>query len=81
MGGPICAEYGYRYHKTEYIELVIKQILLMIEKTRDEETGLLYHAWDESRSEPLADKETGCSPEFWGRSVGWVPVAITDRCV
>lgn len=78
MGGPICAEYGYRYHKTEYIELVIKQILLMIEKTRDEETGLLYHAWDESRSEPWADKETGCSPEFWGRSVGWVPVAITD---
>ena len=33
MGGPICAEYGYRYHKPEYTELVIKQILLMISKT------------------------------------------------
>lgn len=78
MGGPICAEYGYRYHKPEYTELVIKQILLMISKTRDSRTGLLYHAWDESRSEVWADKETGCSPEFWGRSVGWVPVAILD---
>ncbi|WP_270816238.1 glycoside hydrolase family 88/105 protein [Hungatella effluvii] len=78
MGGPICAEYGYRYNKPEYTELVIKQILLMILKTRDSRTGLLYHAWDESRSENWANKETGCSPEFWGRSVGWVPVAILD---
>lgn len=78
MGGPICAEYGYRYHKPEYTELVIRQIKLMIAKTRDAETGLLYHAWDEMKSETWADPNTGCSAEFWGRSVGWVPVAILD---
>ena len=78
MGGPICAEYGKRYNKQKYTELVIKQVLLMFEKTKDEKTGLLYHAWDKSREQDWADKETGLSPEFWGRSVGWVPVAVLD---
>ena len=26
-----------------------------------------------------AGKETGCSPEFWGRAMGWVPVALLDE--
>lgn len=26
-----------------------------------------------------ADPETGCSPEFWGRAMGWVPVALLDE--
>lgn len=25
-----------------------------------------------------ADPETGCSSEFWGRAMGWVPVALLD---
>lgn len=78
MGGPICAEYGKRYHKPEYIDLIARQVRLMFEKTRDQKTGLLYHAWDGSKKAPWADKETGLSPEFWGRSIGWVPVAVLD---
>lgn len=26
-----------------------------------------------------ADPETGCSSEFWGRAMGWVPVALLDE--
>ena len=36
-------------------------------------------AWDCSHREDWADQETGLSHEFWGRSIGWVPVAILDE--
>ena len=79
MAGPISAEYAFRFHKEEYLNLAIEQALLMEKKTRDEKTGLWYHAYDCSRKMPWADKETGLAPEFWGRSIGWVPVAIMDE--
>lgn len=79
MAGPISAEYGNRFEKPEYQEIAIDQALLMQEKTRDEKTGLWYHAWDCSKKEGWADKQTGLSPEFWGRSIGWVPVAVLDE--
>lgn len=78
MGGPICAEYAFRFHQPEYLELVIEQALLMEKMTRDEKTGLWYHAYDASRKMSWADPETGLSSEFWGRSIGWVPVAVLD---
>lgn len=78
MGGPIGAEYGACFDAPEYFDLVAEQVLLMEQATKDERTGLLYHAWDSSRAEPWADKETGLSAEFWGRSIGWVPVAVLD---
>ena len=78
MGGPICAEYGKRFNKPEYFDMVIEQALLMQKHTIDKETGLLYHAWDSVKKEPWADPDTGLSAEFWGRSIGWVPVAILD---
>lgn len=78
MAGPICAEYGKRFDKPEYLDIAVTQALLMQEKTRDEKTGLWYHAWDCSRKESWADAVTGLSPEFWGRSIGWVPVAVLD---
>ena len=67
------------FQQPEYLELAAKQALLMEEKTRDDKTGLWYHAWDCSHREDWADQETGLSHEFWGRSIGWVPVAILDE--
>lgn len=78
MAGPISAEYGKRFDAPEYFDLVAKQALLMEKKTKDPATGLLYHAWDCSREMDWADPDTGLSPEFWGRSIGWVPVAVLD---
>ena len=79
MAGPISAEYAYRFEKPEYLDLAAKQALLMQEKTRDPETGLWYHAWDCSKKAEWADPETGLAPEFWGRSIGWVPVAVLNE--
>ena len=79
MAGPISAEYAARYGRKEYLDLAIGQALLMREKTEDRETGLWYHAWDCSKEAKWADPVTGLSPEFWGRSMGWVPVAVLDE--
>lgn len=79
MAGPFCALYGKTFHDPECFESCVFQALLMEEKTKDEKTGLLYHAWDSVKERPWADAETGRSPEFWGRSIGWVPVAVLDE--
>lgn len=78
MSGPFMAEYAARFDRPDLTELVIREALLMAQKTRDPATGLLYHAWDSLKQAPWADKTTGCAPEFWGRALGWVPVAVLD---
>ena len=78
MAGPFCAEYAARYHVPALAADVVHQALLMERKTRDPQTGLLYHAYDSLRREPWADPVTGCSPCFWGRSTGWVGVAVLN---
>lgn len=76
MAGPFMTEYGARFGRPDMIDQVVFQARMMRDKTRDEETGLWRHAWDYERSQPWADPVTGKSPEFWGRSMGWVPVAL-----
>lgn len=78
MAGPLCCMYGKTFNEPEWFDDTYKQITLMRENTRDEETGLWYHAYDDSRVAPWSNPETGRSPEFWGRSIGWVPMAILD---
>lgn len=76
MAGPISAEYAARFGQREYLDIAIEQALLMRKKTEDPATGLWYHAWDCSKKAEWADLVTGLSSEFWGRSMGWVPVAV-----
>lgn len=78
MAGPIAAEYGKRFYRPEFTQMVVEQALLMREKTRDSRTGLYYHAYDDSKEAEWADRVTGLSEEFWGRSIGWIPVAVLD---
>ena len=79
MAGPFIAEYGARFGRPEWLRDAIHQALLMQKNTLDEKTGLLCHAWDGRREMPWCDPETGKSHEFWGRSMGWVPVALLDE--
>ena len=78
MACPFIAGYASRFDRPEWMDLAVREIHLMREHTRDEKTGLWYHAWDESRKADWCDPRTGLAPEFWGRSMGWVPVAIED---
>ena len=78
MAEPFLAEYAHLFDEPETFKDVAHQILLIEEHTRDEKTGLLYHAWDESKTQPWANLTTGCSPHFWGRAIGWYVMAIVD---
>ncbi len=75
---PFCAEYADRFEIPELKAEIVRQALLMERMTKDPDTGLLYHAWDGARQEDWADPVTGQSREFWGRSMGWVPVALLN---
>lgn len=79
MAGPFSAQYAAVFHAPRLADSAAEQALLMERKTKDPVTGLLYHAWDCGRREEWADPATGLSAEFWGRSVGWVPVAVLDE--
>ena len=78
MLGPFMSEYGRRFDRPDYLAQTVQHVLLMREHTRDKKTGLWKHGWDEKRQAPWCDPDTGLAPEFWGRSLGWVPVAILD---
>ncbi|UCH15717.1 MAG: glycoside hydrolase family 88 protein [Bacteroidales bacterium] len=78
MGAPFYAQYGLEYNEPENFDDISYQILLIEEKTRDAKTGLLYHGWDESKQQRWSDPETGCSPNFWGRAMGWYSMALVD---
>jgi unsaturated rhamnogalacturonyl hydrolase len=78
MGSPFYNEYAATFDEPEAFDDVAFQVITIEKHTRDPKSGLLYHAWDESRQQPWADPVTGCSPHFWSRAVGWYVMAILD---
>jgi len=78
MGTPFMAQYAATFNKPELMDDAINQFIVCAGHTYDEETGLYYHGWDESRNQQWADKTTGQSPNFWGRSMGWWFMALVD---
>ncbi len=45
----------------------------------DEEKKLYYHGCDCSKTAFWADKETGCSKNFWLRAIGWFCISLVDN--
>jgi unsaturated rhamnogalacturonyl hydrolase len=78
MASPFYAAFGQTFAEPAAFDDVARQIILIEKHTRDPQTGLLYHAWDESKQQRWADPQTGCSPHFWGRAMGWYAMAIVD---
>ena len=78
MASPFLAQYGKVFEDPTAFDDAAKQILLMDRHGYDPKSGLYYHAWDEKRTQPWANKTTGQSPNFWGRAVGWYAMAIVD---
>lgn len=78
MGVPFYTEYSALFNEPDGIKDALKQILLIDVKTRDPQTGLRFHAWDESNKQRWANPENGCSPNFWGRAMGWYAMALVD---
>lgn len=78
MAAPFYAQYANCFEEPSNFDDVAHQILLIERYTRDPRTGLLYHAWDESKLQKWANRQTGCSPHFWGRAMGWYAMALVD---
>jgi unsaturated rhamnogalacturonyl hydrolase len=57
---------------------IVNQFDLIQKHLLDQKTGLLYHAWDESKEQAWANKQTGQSPNFWSRAMGWYGMAMVD---
>lgn len=78
MGQPFYAEYAKLFHEDTTFNDITNQFVYMERHARDAKTGLLYHGWDESKQQKWANKETGLSPHFWGRALGWYGMAMVD---
>ncbi len=78
MAQPFYVEYEKRFNKMSGCIDSYKQFQNVRRLMRDEETGLYYHGYDESREMYWADKETGCSPNFWLRATGWFMASLVD---
>ncbi|MAT99745.1 MAG: glycosyl hydrolase family 88 [Anaerolineaceae bacterium] len=78
MGSVFYAEYAAEFNEPDVFDDVAFQFLTIEKHTREPKSGLLYHAWDESRQMPWANPETGCSPHFWSRAIGWYVMALVD---
>lgn len=78
MGEPFYAQYTVQYENGAQLNDIAKQFELIQKHATDPKTGLLYHGWDESKQMLWADKTTGCSPNFWSRSIGWYVMALVD---
>ena len=78
MGEPFYAEYAMLMHEDTAFNDIANQFIWMEKHARDAKTGLLYHAWDESKQMKWADPQTGLSKHFWARAMGWYATALVD---
>lgn len=77
MGIPFLAHYEKLSGHGDFEE-VLAEFRVVREKLRDPHTGLYFHAWDEAKAQGWADKESGLSPNFWSRGMGWMAMALVD---
>jgi len=78
MGTPFLAQYAAVLNEPEIFDDVVNQFVIVHKHTYDVKTGLNYHGWDESKQQKWADPTTGCSPNFWGRAMGWYAMGLVD---
>ena len=77
MAQPFSALYEKYFGTGDYSDIV-KQITTVHTRMRSAEKGLYFHGYDASKTAFWADRETGCSRNFWLRSLGWFAVAMAD---
>jgi unsaturated rhamnogalacturonyl hydrolase len=79
MAEPFYAEYAVTFgERRDAFGDITHQFVTVEQHARDPRTGLLFHGWDESHQQAWADKQTGLSSQFWGRSIGWFAMALVD---
>ena len=77
MAQPFYALYEKHFGQGDFSDTV-GQIETVRARMFSQEKGLYFHGYDASKTAFWADPETGCSKNFWLRSLGWFAVALAD---
>ncbi len=83
MAEPFHTKYALEFIDDEaarkkILDKIALQFDLIEKHSRDSDTGLYFHGWDESKEQKWANKETGLSQHFWSRGMGWYGMAMVD---
>ncbi|MFI6488485.1 glycoside hydrolase family 105 protein [Streptomyces sp. NPDC050564] len=78
MVNPFLVEYGKEFGDATYTNDEAAQQLYVYGSHLQVPSGLLKHAYDESKTASWADPQTGLAPEHWCRAVGWYSMAIVN---
>jgi unsaturated rhamnogalacturonyl hydrolase len=71
--------YGRTFGDEAYANAeAVRQLLVYQKHLKVENSGLLYHAYDESGKASWADPATRRSRDIWCRSVGWYAMMLVD---
>ena len=75
---PFLQRYGAAFNDSQYADAEAAKQLVIYGSHLADPSGFLFHAYDESGTQPWADPTTHHSPEFWCRSIGWYAMASVD---
>ncbi len=81
MGEPFLSKYATAFDCDAFCDFTVVQQTTLLAKHVQDDAGLLYHAWDDTKPTPLAawaDETTGVSPSIWGRGDGWFAMSLVD---
>ena len=79
MAQPFYTRWAVTFKEGDTTFNDIAQQFINIERhTRNKKTGLMNHAWDESKNMAWADKTTGLAPNVWARAMGWYGASLVD---
>jgi len=79
MSLPFLVRYGHMFGESKYTDAEdVKQLLIYYKHLNDRNTGLLWHAYDESGQQSWADPQTHHSAEHWARAIGWYAMTLID---
>ncbi|WP_337841399.1 glycoside hydrolase family 88 protein [Rheinheimera sp.] len=78
MGMPFLTRYSSAFEQGASYKEAVHEFEVVAEKLRSPDTGLYFHGWDESKQQRWANQDTGLSPEYWSRGMGWLAMALVD---
>jgi Predicted unsaturated glucuronyl hydrolase involved in regulation of bacterial surface properties, and related proteins len=78
MGQPFYLQYETAFNDCKNCMDSYNQFVNVYKILRDKETGLYFHAYDETRMMYWSDDVTGLSKYFWLRALGWYSMALVD---
>ncbi|MCO5731433.1 glycoside hydrolase family 88 protein [Rhizobium sp. SSA_523] len=78
MALPFKAEYAAMASQPALSNEAVREMLTALNLTFDADSGLYRHGYDEERLQSWANPQSGLSPAHWGRSIGWLAMAMVD---